>query len=268
MSRASLLPLYFGASEQRLFGCFHEPEAIRVRDCAVLICQPMGHEYINSHRALRQLAVRLNDTGYPVFRFDFFGCGDSTGDVEEGSIARWLEDISQAISETKLRSASAKLCLVGLRLGASLSTLAATLRTDVTSLVLWDPVIHGRRYLEGLLSFQKEMGRFRPKPPRSHRAEWPIDIMGFPVTKVLYEEIDRIDLLAISKKPAENVLIVRTEEENTQNELAANLQRLGASVTLDGIEAPHIWLPTLDGSLLVPGRVLHSITFWMNRTHA
>jgi uncharacterized protein len=267
MSKASLLPLYFGISKQRLFGCFHEPEAARMRDCAVLICQPMGHEYINSHRALRQLAVRLNDTGFPVLRFDYFGCGDSSGDVEEGSIARWLDDLSQAILETRNRSTSSKLCFIGLRLGASISALAAALRDDVASLVLWDPVIHGSRYLEGLVSFQKEMSRFRPKPPRSQRTEWPLDIIGFPVTRALYEEIDSIDLLAISKRPAENVLIVRTEEENAQNDLAAKLQRLGASVTLEQIEAPHIWLPTADGSLLVPGRVLQAITSWMSRIH-
>jgi pimeloyl-ACP methyl ester carboxylesterase len=267
MSRTSLHPLYFGTSEQRLFGCFHEPEATRMRDCGVLICQPMGHEYVNSHRALRQLAVRLNQTGFPVFRFDFFGCGDSYGNVEEGSITRWLDDISQAISETKLRSTSSKLCLIGLRLGASLATTAASVRNDVASLVLWDPVINGRKYLRNLVSFQKEMSRFRPKPPQSHPTEWPIDIMGFPVTKALYEEIASIDLLAISKRPAQNVVVVRTTDEQAQNDLASNLQRLRASVTFEQIDAPHIWLPTLDGSLLVPGQVLQAISSWMSRVH-
>ena len=267
MSTASLLPLYFGNSEQRLFGCLHEPEPTRIRDCSVLICQPMGHEYVNSHRALRQLAVRLADAGFPVLRFDYFGCGDSSGDAEEGSIAQWLDDVSQAILEAKHRSASSRVCLVGLRLGASLSTLAAALRHDVASLVLWDPVIDGRMYLEGLVSFQKEMLRFRPKPPRRNRAEWPIDIIGFPVTRILHEEIDSIDLLAISKKPADNALIIRTDEGNVQHDLDARLERLGVSVTFARVEAPYIWLPTVDGSLLVPGPVLQAITSWISRIH-
>src|SRR5260370_8001733 len=99
MSTASLLPLYFGNSEQRLFGCLHEPEPTRIRDCSVLICQPMGHEYVNSHRALRQLAVPLPDAGFPVLLFNHFASGDSSGNAEDANIPLWPADISQSLPE-------------------------------------------------------------------------------------------------------------------------------------------------------------------------
>ncbi|HEV1995804.1 MAG TPA: alpha/beta hydrolase, partial [Candidatus Acidoferrum sp.] len=150
-SAEGILPLYFGLPETLLYGCFHEPHAGRSRDCAVVLCPPIGHEYVNSHRALRQLAARLSDAGFPVLRFDYFGSGDSSGDIEEGSIPQWLDDISQAILEIRRRTGLTSLCLAGLRLGASLSLLAAAERSDIASLVLWDPVVKGRSYLNGLL---------------------------------------------------------------------------------------------------------------------
>jgi len=76
-------PFYFGAPGKELFGCLHAPEPDCCLDCGVVVCQPFGHEYVNSHRALRQLAKRLVDAGFPVLRFDYYGCGDSRGETTE-----------------------------------------------------------------------------------------------------------------------------------------------------------------------------------------
>src|SRR5919109_222934 len=126
-----VLPFYFGPADKRLFGCFHEPHPGRTKKCAVVICQPKAHEYIYSHRALRQLAARLSDSGFPVLRFDYYGCGDSHGNPENAEVSRWLEDVSSAISEVRQRARVAQVCLVGLRLGASLAMMTAAERGDV-----------------------------------------------------------------------------------------------------------------------------------------
>src|SRR5690242_1202032 len=135
------LPFYFGSPDEPLFGCYHAPRPGQERKCVVVICQPIGHEYIYCHRALRQLAVRLSDSGFPVLRFDYFGCGDSSGSTEEGGIRQWLRDISSAISEARHRAGVAQVCLVGFRLGGALSMITAAERGDIDSLVLWDPVV-------------------------------------------------------------------------------------------------------------------------------
>src|SRR2546422_5603481 len=44
------------------------------------------------------------------------------------------------------------------------TTLFRSQRADLESMVLWDPVVSGKSYLDGLLRLQKEMLRFRPKP--------------------------------------------------------------------------------------------------------
>ena len=262
-----ILPFYFGSPEKRLFGCFHQPPPGRKRKCAVLICQPVGHEYINSHRALRQLAARLADVGFPVLRFDYYGCGDSSGDAEEGRIPQWLEDVSAAISEIRQRTGLAQLCLVGLRLGGALSTLAGVQCGDVESMVLWDPVVNGKSYLENLLFLQKEMLRFRPRPKGDRKSRGHIDVLGFPVSHFLYNELAKINLLSIAEKPAKNVLLIQSGQAAGDDSLKNHLGRTEARLEYQRLDAPEIWLPTTDGSLLVPGQVLQSVVSWACSAH-
>jgi uncharacterized protein len=262
-----IVPFYFGTPGKELFACLHVPESDSCRDCGVVICQPFGHEYVNSHRALRQLAARLVDAGYPVLRFDYYGCGDSSGEVTETSIAEWVINVSQAISELQQRIEVSNVCVVGLRLGASLAVLSSMRGERPASQVLWDPIVSGKSYLKQLIALQNEMLRFRPKPRRVDRPQHELEIFGFPMSSDLREGISAIDLSSGSQRVAEHVLLVQTEPSEGSDELRMRLQDIGTSIRYAQPEAPKIWLPTTDGSLLVPGRVLQSITSWLIETH-
>jgi esterase/lipase len=259
-----LMPFYFGREDRKLFGCFHEPSGASVRRRAVLVCQPVGHEYINSHRALRQLAARLAAAGFPVLRFDYYGCGDSYGEFEQGSITRWLEDISTAAAELRARSGMIHVCVVGLRLGATLAALSGSWREVFASLVLWEPVTSGRSYLKQLGSLQQEMLRFRPKPKPSKKSQAYEELLGFPVSRLLRAQLAELDLGKIDKRPAASVLIVRNARTDDDSDLAKHLIQTQAQVEQQTLEAPKIWLPTPDGSLLVPAQVLQSVVSWVS----
>lgn len=265
MSSAQLIPSYFGAPERQLFGCYIGSSTGRQRSSAIVICQPFGHEYINSHRAMRQLAVRLSALGFPALRFDYFGCGDSAGDAAECEISECLRDISHGISEVKRRTGLHNVCLVGLRLGATLSLLTAALRSDVTTAVLWDPIVNGKEHLEKLIAFNRELLRFRPKPLKQNAFEWPKDIIGFPVDRNLYEGINQIDLLATRPQAIHNLLIIETANNPAAVALKNALASMGATVMLQHIEAPQIWVPTVDGGLQVPMELLQFIAHWLDR---
>ena len=112
-------PFFFGSSEERLLGVHHPPRGRVPREVGVLLCYPLGQEYMRAHRAFRQLAMLLARRGFHVLRFDWFGTGDSAGAGEEGSIARWLEDARTAIDELKDTAGVTRVSLVGLRLGAA-----------------------------------------------------------------------------------------------------------------------------------------------------
>ncbi len=118
-----------------------------MRDCVAVICPPLGHEYVHSHRSVRYLADTLARAGVPALRFDYHGTGDSPGtDLDPGRVTRWLADVRRAIDDARARSGRARVCLIGIRLGATLAALASAERA-VDQLVLWGPAVSGRRYV-------------------------------------------------------------------------------------------------------------------------
>jgi uncharacterized protein len=262
-TRSQLVPFYFGREGRALFGCFHEPLQKGPPRYAVLICQPLGHEYVNSHRALRQLAVRLADAGIPVLRFDYYGCGDSSGEAEQGSITRWLEDISNAVAELRTRSGVFEVCVVGLRMGATLAALAGSRLECFERLVLWEPVISGKDHLNELKALHQEMLRFRPKPKPSKRSQPYLEVLGFPLSRFLHAQLEQLDLGDIAEKPATRVLMMQTAQTDDKTALRKHLIHTRAQVEHQTIEAPEIWLPTQDGSLHVPAQVLQSVVSWV-----
>lgn len=115
------------------------------------MCSPTSSgEYELAHPTLRLLARRLASRGYHVLRFDYFGTGDSTGDLADATQELWRIDIETAVDELKDISGVARVSLVGLRYGAALAAQVAARRRDTDRLVLWDPVFDGRGYLAEL----------------------------------------------------------------------------------------------------------------------
>lgn len=144
-----MTPLFFGDSKHPLWGVMHEPPASVERGHGVLLCPPIGHEYVRSHWALRQLASQLARAGYHVLRFDWSGVGDSAGDLQQATVEQWLKDVAAAAEELRDSAGIPKLSLAGLRFGAALAALAAR-KVRAQLLVLWDPIIDGAAYLDEL----------------------------------------------------------------------------------------------------------------------
>jgi pimeloyl-ACP methyl ester carboxylesterase len=191
-----MLPFYFGPSDSRLFGVYHAPDTA-ARALGVVLCQPLGHEYIRAHRTFRQLAAQLARAGFPVLRFDYFGCGDSAGVGEEGSVVRWQSDINSAIDELKDTSGVSSVAVIGLRLGASLALMATAGRSDIERIVLWDPVLNGREYLEGIGRLQRRWLKGRPGSRLFAFRPRVTELIGFPMLDAMRREVEGIDLGAV-----------------------------------------------------------------------
>jgi uncharacterized protein len=251
-------PSYFGSGDKVLFGCYTPPRPANSRSCGVVLCYPMGQEYIRSHRTYRQLATRLSTLGFPVLRFDLSACGDSPGDCEDGRIEHWLADLSIAIGEIRKRCGSIKICLAGLRLGGTLSMLAGARRGDIDSLVLWDPVADGRAYVQELVAAQP------PATPRSDQTPQPVEILGFPLSDLLREDLYAIDLFSIQKSPAPHVLLV-DGSDGSQEPLNQFLGRFGGRVEYERIPSPKIWMH--ENKTVVPHQVLQYVAAWLARIY-
>jgi len=258
-------PFYFGETGKQLFGCYHASKAEPSRGCGVVLCYPMGHEYMQFHRAYRQLALDLSRSGFPVLRFDFFGCGDSAGQCADGRINQWLADISTAVVEIKRRSDVVKVCLAGLRLGGTLATIVGTERGDISGMVLWDPIVTGRAYVEKLTRLHKKMLSFaHVKQKYDKKKEKVVEILGFAYAESLLADIKKIDLLCLDRKPAENTLIIQSNEEIDQRQLRDNLENMHARIDCLHYPTPQLWTWIEDfGKVVVPYKILQSVVSWM-----
>jgi pimeloyl-ACP methyl ester carboxylesterase len=205
-----VLPIYFESGGAQLFGMYHAAAGTRARRAGVLICAPFGHEYIRAHRALRQLAVALSDRGHHVLRFDYFGCGDSDGDASNADVGRWMGDISAAIDELKATAAVNRVCLVGVRLGATMAAQVATVRPDVDAVFLWDPVEDGGEFLRGLEELQRQWLRGRPGSHRFAHASAVTEVIGFELTPRLRRSIAP---LRLAEPPAPRHVVVDPEAD-------------------------------------------------------
>jgi uncharacterized protein len=258
-------PYFFGAPGRRLFGVHHEPQAAAVGH-GVVLCYPMGHEYVNALRGYRQLAVQLARRGLHVLRFDYSGSGDSAGAGEQSDLTQWLEDIGVAIADLMGRHDLGSVSLVGLRLGGTLATLVASDRCDVRSLVVWEPVVRGSEYLAELRRrhhafFASEAREGRHAASRSGSSE----MMGFPLSQAMCAELERIDLRELSRLPAPQVLAIGEGDE--QFAMIERFRSLCGQVDHRSIPGQQIWAREVGAPrALVPQSVLDAITDWFGAT--
>jgi len=258
-------PFYFGAGEKRLFGIHYRPARDAARNSAVVLCYPMGHEYIRAQRAFRQLSFRLAEAGFHVLRFDFYGCGDSAGESHEGEVEQWLEDIGSAIQEIKDLSGVTQVSLIGARLGATLATLAGGARPDVESMVLWDPIVKGKDYVRALDKRHRDWLRdVLPTPREIDRDDEILEITGFPLTVSLRRGLDEIDLSTVREYLPGRLFIVESIQPSVTLRWREHLKRLGVSLEYERIAgAGSRFRPGARSQALVPNPVLQSIASWI-----
>lgn len=145
-----LYPEYLLDSHAPVFSWLHAPEPETCKNLTVIVCSPLGHEYTHSHRSLKFLADRFATQGLPVYRFDFHGVGNSPGDeFAADTLNLWLADIALMIRQARKDYPNNKLCLLGLRFGATLASMASE-RNQIDYLVLWEPIVKGRAYIREL----------------------------------------------------------------------------------------------------------------------
>lgn len=190
-----MTPFFFGAADRKLFGAFHRPERRRPDPVAVLICNPLGQEYVRCHRMLKTLADRLERSGIASLRFDYFGTGDSAGDDEDNLFSGWAADIKTAHEELLRRVGRCKVIWLGVRLGAVAALKAApTMAQPPAGLVLWEPIGPGPAYLDHLAAcYRHAIQLSYTLVPDDLREQAPGEIIGFGMSRAMVDEIRRLD---------------------------------------------------------------------------
>jgi uncharacterized protein len=260
-------PFYFGTNERRLLGVYEAARRSKASR-AVVLCHPWGAEYIHAYRAMRQLAKMLTANDIHTLRFDYFGTGDSAGSTTAGDISGWEIDIQSAIEELQDTTGVTRVSLVGLRLGATLAAnVAVRMSPLVNSLVLWDPVVSGAEYLTELHRGARR-GWFLLKSAVARPAAdgGGHEIMGFPLTESVTQDIRRIDLAALAPGLPRRTLVVVSQPLRSHESLQRALDRRQARFAIEHIDCPAGWIEwpiyhPLAGT--VPVKILQRIVEWL-----
>lgn len=244
-------PFFFGSGRRRLFGLYTPSRDPGTGARAVVLCQPWGHEYLAAHRSMRHLAKMLSGAGFHVLRFDYFGTGDSSGDIREADLSGWRDDIEMAIEELKDTTGVARVGLAGLRLGATLAAAVAARRAkDVDAVALWDPIPSGSDYL-------RELRNGATAPATNGVDE---EIGGFPLTRAMAAELEGIDLA--QSVPARTLVVVSTEGDACAA-LRAKLEGRIPSLEVEQIVSVPAWVENVSFQTgEVPVKVLQRIVEW------
>jgi uncharacterized protein len=236
----AMKPFVFGDSKEPLFGIFHPSQSADQKDFGVVLCPPIAHEYVRSHRALRQLATTLASNGFPVLRFDYFGVGDSAGESGEGGSERWCADIRSAIGEMLALLNKKHFCLIGLRLGATLALRALPGQAGCKCLLLVDPIVSGSRQLDEI----KEMHRrgLAGFPSMAEEEEF----IGFPYPGALQRDIAGLDMLQMPAPGVEKIGILYSKNDERLEQLHAKLDGSASHCTVTAFTDAIDWTDVLS----------------------
>lgn len=184
---------YFALQDERIYYALHRTEL--GPKARVLLVGPFvserPHRYIPWVRWARFLAAN----GYETMRFDFRGCGESTGRFEDYGFKAWQDDTEACSRLLQARNPDVPVLLHGLGMGALIAQQAFRAGYG-TALALWLPPLSAREGLYQQLQL-KLANDFVLRPPvRKTRDQYvekleagaTIEVEGYLWTKRLWDE--------------------------------------------------------------------------------
>jgi exosortase A-associated hydrolase 2 len=238
-------PFFFGNGSYNLFGIFHEPS--ESRELGFVFVHPFAEEKLWTHRVYVSFARELAGRGYPVLRFDVMGHGDSDGNFEDSSIETRLSDIECAVQNLRDKVPSIKgICLLGLRFGATLASIAAEREKDIHKLILWEPVTDGSKYMQEMLRINLTTQTAVYKEIRYNRNDLvemmkngnTVNIDGYEICYDFFEQASSINLVKQNLNFTGDCLIVQVSRKERKikkdlNELAAGYPNADIVVAIE-----------------------------------
>lgn len=109
---------------------------------AIVMCHGFIGSKVGQHRMFVKTARRLCLAGFVVLRFDFSGCGESSGEYRQVTITEQLQEASTAIDVlvNHPNVDPGQITLVGHSLGGAIAASVATLDQRINQLILLSPV--------------------------------------------------------------------------------------------------------------------------------
>lgn len=209
---------YFGKNDS-LYGLYNSATEEQ-SGLPVLICPALGNEGVRTYFILKMLASDLAARGIPVFRFDYFGSGDSMGENNEGCVDRWLDDIRSARDALLQRTGGQSIRVIGVRIGATLA-LEAFQKDEVESWLFLDPIATTEQHFVE----QKRMHREREDKLlviRNLRRPAPVskctELLGFSYDSNVVKELTSLNFSDSVKRSSQPMHCFQTEARSQEIE--------------------------------------------------
>lgn len=265
------LAVAFDREGRQLFGWYHPPARNdgHTRNCAVVLCNPLGYDAICTHRHYRVLAQLLAQAGFAVLRFDHHGTGDSSGSDEDPQrLSAWLNGIARATEFARQCSGATHISLIGVRMGGTLA-LAAASQTPVASVVAWSPFASGTQYLREMRALRMmrdaEGGGATITPDAG--ADPGEETAGYLLSASTIAALATLSPVTTTQPPAPDVLLLARDDLPESEKLGRHLGKIGSRVTALKVAGyADMMRDTFDS--VVPTEALHTIRDWLLSKHA
>jgi exosortase A-associated hydrolase 2 len=218
---------------------------------AVLLVHAFAEEMNNTRRIAAVQTRAFADAGWTVLQIDLFGCGDSAGDFGDATWLRWLTDVLEAAEWLRKRT-DRQPVLWGVRVGCLLAAEAASRMLPIPSLLLWQPVISGKQFLQQFLRLKIAQQiiaatgeQFTGTTELRQRLDSgeTIVIAGYALSAALAAELERAQL-ELPPAPTRVAWIEISRSADLSPAARQNVQRLrdaGHDVRLHTISASAFW---------------------------
>jgi alpha-beta hydrolase superfamily lysophospholipase len=254
-------PFFINPDGRFLFAWHHPAAPSSRRQASVVLCPPLGFEYVCAYRAWRRLADRISALGFDALRFDYEGTGESASSPHDADILpSWLRSVDAAISEMQSATGSEAFALVGFRFGAMLALQTAVRRGGVDRLALWNTFANGRAYVRELRALER-FGRQDYVPEMMKAPD--IHAEGYPISAATIAGFIDWDINAFAAPPATDVLIVDRDDRPDDVDQGRHLETLGSRLSRVrvGGTAEMLVQPMLSK---VPSDALDAICGWLD----
>ncbi|CAA0123411.1 Uncharacterised protein [Halioglobus japonicus] len=247
-----VLPRFLGEEGEQFFTL-----QMRCREQAkahIVFVPPFGEEMNRCRALVAEQARNFAASGYACTLMDFYGTGDSQGELHDASLQIWHANIRLTI-ETLQREENLPVILWGLRLGAFVALdFAAKSPGLIADILLWQPVVSGKRYVTQILRQRvaalagknlapETTAQIREKLANGERVE----ISGYTVGGTLMDDIEHLSLAEMTALCSGKIHWFESVSEPGEAltgatvKAVSQLESLQNMVVLHPFTGPQIW---------------------------
>jgi exosortase A-associated hydrolase 2 len=250
-----MIPFFVSGTRGKLFCVYHEPSGDTAELGHFVFVPPFAEELNQSRHTVSKAARSLARRGWGVLLLDLFGSGDSGGSFEECRWEIWREDVLAAHTWLRERR-QGSIGLWGLRLGGLLAAEVAASHPDLFShLILWEPVISGKTYLNQFLRLRTVSAVTDTAAPRVSTSELhrrlavgeSVLVAGYTLAPAMAQELGGLDLTNFVPGSATATLWFElvsgpfAQISTSTRHIAAAWQARGANITTVPVVDSAVW---------------------------